>query len=1540
MGKHDNEFLGQYKITALRRLKNKRGQLLSMVSLIPLSACGGGGSPAPSTPVVPLGPDYTENPAGTFTGRDNANLTLSQGSATADLTVNSNGGNDSITTGSGNDVITGGSGGDTIASGDGNDIILGGLGADVITAGAGDDIIIVIGTTGANDYTDSAITNPAGSGMDLSSLLSLSDINGHSTSDIITGDSIDGGTGSDTLVIYGTVDLSGITIANLATLQVNSNVTLTAAQLAQFTTVNGDGSSIINIVNENPNETHVIDLTSIDLTNIATLTTSGNVEIRISSLDDLAGIANITGITNLTMVLIDDGTGSNSINISDLASVVSGVAEIEIEDTVTLVIDDATSIANMGITELSGVGTVLITAGPQPIDFITKINDTSTLTVNNESGSPILLSMGLSSNEIIRGTDGVEFSFEVSGGPVTIYVEVTNDPWDGTGGDETVVHSFTASQGTMTVPMTGLDLRYSETSSSYTIEAYHISQIYIQDSLGGITYLTNETIEALGIDTKVVITSTESTDQTPPELINFELLTDEANLDAYGRPTFNIEASDPESGISYISVYATNDVGNEMVVFYSSNDIVSGAANVNKWATNHYSIYKIVIVNDAAEGPQQEITYTAEQLHAMGFTNTEFDVTATREYPEELHAVNLTEFSFSNSTIDLSTIQTIEIQFDTGEPISRGVTVWLVDEDGNNISVAGIGSAGSGTISISLPSDIIAGTYYIEKVEAYGYWEVTEYSRAELETLGFSTTIELVGEVGEIARDTTPPEIISLEILDTVINMDEGEFYIPTRSEIYDTPDNPHIYARYVTDDGRYILVSITNNATGGYMLDIDQAAGVYHLLDVRAQGANGIDQTYSGASLDQLNLPPSIEIINSLSDTEPANVTEFNFVDDYIDMAAGENQVQIAFTITDNFSGVADFLVSLRGPNEEKYHLFANGESGLISLTLPEDAPSGTYTVYQLRTRDGTWSAFNVKRYFSYDEDYSMYEWNNPIEYLQDLGFETSFEVYNDNDGPSLTLTTFSLSQSSITLGDGQSHQMVTFSTSASEGMIDGMLIKFIDANGVLHSNYANGISGTTPLSFDSDSAVSGVYSLHSVTLYDHNGNSHIYTGTEIQSQFGDMATSFTIANPSYAELVIPDNTPYTYLPIETVSPTGDPMIDGLLQGVQYTMPEDGSPLIITYSFVNPESSVFDQSAGYAHPDVNYEEANLLTSLTGEQQAIVRGLFDEIESYANIIFVEVEDTGESSAGHIRFAWTSGWLETGVIDNSSAWASYPENTAKAGDIWLSANILPDAMEQDVINALFHHTIAHEIGHTLGLKHPFESSAAFGYLPLEYDGNDYTAMSYNRVANSEIYSNSFSPNHFMWLDIQALQHLYGENIVASEADDAYVIAFTAYNYFTIWDVGGNDTIDISSSTFDLDINLTPNSWSNVGTSYAYGAYFSEVIDHTIYIAPDTIIENAIGGSGNDTIRGNDADNILTSGLGDDVFVFDAAWGDDTVTDFEDGSDTLDLSDTSLTFADLTVTQSGSDTIVADADGNSITLTGLTSTDITADDFIFG
>ena len=92
---------------------------------------------------------------------------------------------------------------------------------------------------------------------------------------------------------------------------------------------------------------------------------------------------------------------------------------------------------------------------------------------------------------------------------------------------------------------------------------------------------------------------------------------------------------------------------------------------------------------------------------------------------------------------------------------------------------------------------------------------------------------------------------------------------------------------------------------------------------------------------------------------------------------------------------------------------------------------------------------------------------------------------------------------------------------------------------------------------------------------------------------------------------------------------------------------------------------------------------------------------------------------------------------------------------------------------------------------------------------------------------------------------------------------------------------------------------------------------------------------------DVLQGGTSDDTMTGGTGDDTFVFASGHGSDTITDFTDGEDTIDLSAfTGITaFSDLTVAQNGTDTVITIPGGSTITLQDFTSTDLNEADFVF-
>ncbi len=97
---------------------------------------------------------------------------------------------------------------------------------------------------------------------------------------------------------------------------------------------------------------------------------------------------------------------------------------------------------------------------------------------------------------------------------------------------------------------------------------------------------------------------------------------------------------------------------------------------------------------------------------------------------------------------------------------------------------------------------------------------------------------------------------------------------------------------------------------------------------------------------------------------------------------------------------------------------------------------------------------------------------------------------------------------------------------------------------------------------------------------------------------------------------------------------------------------------------------------------------------------------------------------------------------------------------------------------------------------------------------------------------------------------------------------------------------------------------------------------------------------IGGDKDDTLFGGGGDDTLTGNDGADTFYFEEDAGNDTITDFEQGTDFIAFDDElGLGFSDLSISESGTQTIISYSEGT-ITLEGTQIADtLTASDFIF-
>ena len=309
-----------------------------------------------------------------------------------------------------------------------------------------------------------------------------------------------------------------------------------------------------------------------------------------------------------------------------------------------------------------------------------------------------------------------------------------------------------------------------------------------------------------------------------------------------------------------------------------------------------------------------------------------------------------------------------------------------------------------------------------------------------------------------------------------------------------------------------------------------------------------------------------------------------------------------------------------------------------------------------------------------------------------------------------------------------------------------------------------------------------------------------------------------------------------------------------------------------------------------------------------------VRDVVDEVMSIADgIILPDIEKF--SSDGQIRF----NMVET--EGDTAAYAYFP-GSGVGGDVFLGFDIgsATDSGNIEIYGA-GRSSIVHEMGHALGLTHPFEGVSI---LPNSEDHSANTVMSYTdfrmRVpqftgtqtgSGSEVSFayESVTPDCFMPYDIAALQAVYGPDTNYRVSDTTYTFGDAPF-YTTIWDAGGEDTLDLSGTAYYNVINLTPGTHSNIsyrdidtqianqqaifqdqlGTSY-YDDWVADVFtgqssdiftgENALAIAWGTIIENVTGGSGGNRITDNAVDNDLTGGTSDDLFYLGAGGFDAVV-----------------------------------------------------------
>ena len=458
-------------------------------------------------------------------------------------------------------------------------------------------------------------------------------------------------------------------------------------------------------------------------------------------------------------------------------------------------------------------------------------------------------------------------------------------------------------------------------------------------------------------------------------------------------------------------------------------------------------------------------------------------------------------------------------------------------------------------------------------------------------------------------------------------------------------------------------------------------------------------------------------------------------------------------------------------------------------------------------------------------------------------------------------------------------------------------------------------------------------------------------------------------------------------YAGIFASSAVVDPNLRSLLSDNYWTSDAAGTTAAthLTYFFPTEASQ---------YP-ANYVDSSGLAAFkpsTPEQQAAARLGFNLITSYTGVTF----DLSLTPDASIRIAGA-----TSLPGNEGgSHASYPKNNGStisnaAGDVFLGENGDPkppppedgEPKKAQLYGNDTFATIIHEIGHAMGLKHPFEVYPN-GAISASRNDIEFTVMTYSSFLSGEVSvdANTTAPDGssvsgYMMYDIAALQEMYGADFGKAKTDikaadkDTYTwnpttgqqlinglpvpntgTTETKKIFTTVWTKGAETTYDLSNFDENQVDDLRPGQWlrfssgqladlnreapegtpeyqaqGNVYNSLLYhGDTRSEIGTLMTGAGNDTIVGNDLanklyGNKGNDTIDGGIGDDLLYGGDGDDVLT--GGFGHKNELWGGIGNDTASYAErTGVVYADLTAKYGDVDYMAADKFDSIENLTG--------------
>jgi len=322
-----------------------------------------------------------------------------------------------------------------------------------------------------------------------------------------------------------------------------------------------------------------------------------------------------------------------------------------------------------------------------------------------------------------------------------------------------------------------------------------------------------------------------------------------------------------------------------------------------------------------------------------------------------------------------------------------------------------------------------------------------------------------------------------------------------------------------------------------------------------------------------------------------------------------------------------------------------------------------------------------------------------------------------------------------------------------------------------------------------------------------------------------------------------------------------------------------------ITYSFLDPNKEEFHALGGlgdnrYFTP---YNDKDTAHSYNDIGKNMIRGILEKTSEIFKITFEEVD----TDIAQIKFSLYTTTSKNGA----SNYANYPSNIPGDHVLVGDESTFKDASWVSINpNGRIYSVAVHELGHNLGLSHPFSGfSIGTEYADSYYANELFTVMSYAAFWSKDFNIYELEPESGKYSsyvesisgitkktyfgsedkyaiaqenwgrdDILTLGYMYGLRDNYNNNDSIYIFHEEENIFTTIHDMGGYDTIDLSNYSWNMEIDLNPGGVSEVGTNQErlhWNSSEGEKTGDVFILSWETVIEKYTGSSGSNLVTLN-------------------------------------------------------------------------------------